>query len=273
MALPVPVANLIDMAATTKPADSHNAPVKPPRGRRALRQENERLRSEVATLSVEVGQLCAELVLLRQRGDQLTIRVTATEVQSKLASAQLADWTAYATSLGATTSGLQEWVDWYAIALGAAQEELRAAEREVTKLRSDLADREIELAEILRRQMLAPPPAPIGLPASPVPVATEATEPSPPQVELARSVVAAAPIGVEIALREQIVDLRTRLDHAAELVDHIVRQLVAPPAPPSPNSGVRLNLPLVQSSFSETERITPLDLAEDYPWLQDRPTA
>jgi hypothetical protein len=270
LSLPVPVANLIDMAATAKPADSHNTPVKPPRGRRALRQENERLRIEVATLSVEVEQLRAELVLLRQRGDRLTIRLTATEVQSKWAGAQLADWTAYATSLGATTSGLQEWVDWYAIALGAVQEELRAAEREVTKLRSDLADREIELAEILRRQMLAPPPAPIGLPASPVPAATE---PSPPQVELARSAVAAAPIGVEIALREQIVDLRTRLDHAAELVDHIVRQLVAPPAPPSPNSGVRLNLPLVQSSFSETEKITPLDLAEDYPWLQDRPTA
>jgi hypothetical protein len=261
------------MAATGKPADSKGPSVKPPRGRRALRQENEQLRIEVATLSVEVEQLRAELVLLRQRGDRLTIRLTGTEVQSKWAGAQLADWTAYATSLGATTSGLQEWVDWYAIALGAAQDELRVAQREVTKVRSDLADREIELAETLRQQMLAPPPAPIVLPASPVPAAPQSTEPPPPPVELARSAVPGAPIGVEIALREQIVDLRTRLDHAAELVDHIVRQLVAPPAPLSPNSGVRLNLPLVQSSFSETERITPLDLAEDYPWLQDRPTA
>lgn len=214
------------------------------RGRRALRADNAALRSELAAQAEELGALAAQLNVLRGEQHEWQARAADAERATAIAAAQaderitaqVESWRKYAQAILRTTNGLQQWTEWYASALQIRDEELRAALETVAQLRSQLERMWSERVE---------------QPAAPTDVETSGQ--------------------VEAALREQIADLRTRLDHAAELVDHVVRRLVSPssPTPGEPNRS-RLELPLVREAFSDLG--TPLDLVEEYPLLKSRPT-
>ncbi len=223
---------------------------RPARGRKALRAENERLRNNLTALTAEVDSLRSDVEYLRLTGDRLADRLAFADGLAAVGAAQVAEWTQYATALGQTTAGLQAWVDWYAAAVAEGQEQLNEALSTVTDLRFELADREMRLAAA-EAALAVPAQAPAA------------------ELEPAR----ASSDGVEAVLREQVSDLRRRLDHAGELVDEVVRRLVAPTAQATAAAGIRLQLPLIDSDFEEPQLMSPIDLVEDYPWLQDRPTA
>lgn len=253
---------------------------KQPRSRKALRalndalteqlgsigDENEALREQVRRLEADTARLHDSLQRVeRSRSEldelrgRLEVRVAEGGQALRSAVEQLAQWREYAANLLRVVEIQREWIAWYKSEVGARDEQVAGLEAEVAELTEALAETEAEL-ETTRTELEA------------VRSELEAVRSELEEVRTQRQEAAALPAALEAALREQITDLRTRLDHAAELVDHVVRRLVTAhePPPSEPDRG-RLRFPLV--TFGGSETAIPIDLDEDVPYLRDRPTA
>lgn len=266
-------------------------------------ETNAALRNDVARLEARLADVTrarAELDDLRKR---LEARAAAGDEALAQGAAQLGQWRDYAAALLRTVDGLRAWADWYKQELNsrgsqlvglqsdiaALSERLAESESGAAELAARLAERQADTAELaarvaeseavtadLRERIGALEAEKSRLVAT-LSATANRLEETEDALAAEREAAANRPEAelspaLEAALREQITDLRTRLDHAAELVDHVVRRLVTAKEPPpaEPDRG-RLRIPLV--AFGESATTIPIDLDEDVPYLRDRPTA